>query len=596
MRHGCQRSGGEVLGLIDLKITGGEVIDGTGSPGFAGTVLVEGDTLRIHRGDHAHIQAARTIDAKGHVVCPGFIDLHSHGGLTIMREPEHLPKVRQGVTTELIGIDGNSVAPFKTQAELHRFIELDCGLNDWPPMPADWLTVAELLRKYDGRGSVNIAYILGNSPVRIWGVGWDNRPATKAEIADMQAVVREAMEEGAWGLSTGLDYPPGSFAGTAELVALCQTAARLGGFYHTHTRASLLKQGLLAPWEEAVEIGRRSGTGVHLTHYRQGQQGVGAHLDYLRLVERARDEGLDVTFDCYTYPYSGTRVTIMLPQWAMDGGPERLKRALQDPRDRAAMKRDMEAGDLGYEYRVLASPLPLRERVRVRGQHPAAAYPEPQPSPAPSPSGRGLSVRPGPVEGRLRRFEENWLTSFKLPHNKRFEGHSIAEIAVARAQDPYDCLFDLLAEEGLGVSTVGLGTNAHTLPAFVSHPYGMVASDAILFGDVPNPRTYGCFPIVLAEFVRAEKHLRLPEAVRKMTSFPAQRIGLPDRGILRDGFKADIVVFDKHTVKTRATKSNPKVYPEGIPYVIVNGKVVIDQGRHTGVFPGRALRRGKAST
>ncbi len=598
---------GAACALLDLKITGGEIIDGTGSPGYSGTVLVEGDTLHIHRGDASGIQAAREINASGHVVCPGFIDLHSHGGLTLLREPEHLPKVRQGVTTELIGIDGNSVAPFKTQAELHRFIELDCGLNDWPPMPADWLTVAELLRKYDGRGSVNVAYILGNSPVRIWGVGWDNRPATRAETADMQAVVREAMEEGAWGLSTGLDYPPGSFADTAELVALCQTTARLGGFYHTHTRASLLKTGLLAPWEEAVEIGRQSGIGVHLTHYRQGQQGVGSHLDYIGLVERSRDEGLDVTFDCYTYPYSGTRVTIMLPQWAMDGGPERLKRALRDLRDRDRMRRDMERGELGYEYRAAvpeAPEGPQSARLAAGGSK-RSALREPQGPPHGAGGSKGSALREPqgpsatrlePVEGPRRRFEENWLTNFKLPHNKQHEGHSIAEVANALGKDPYDALFDLLAEEGLGISTVGLGTNAHTLPAFVAHPYGMVASDAILFGDMPNPRTYGCFPVVLAEFVRAEKHLRLPEAVRKMTSFPAQRLGLPDRGVLRDGFKADVVIFDKHTVKTRASKADPKVYPEGIPYVIVNGKVVIDQGRHTGVFPGRGLRRGRSAT
>lgn len=582
--------------MPDLKIINGEIVDGTGSPGYSGTVLVEGDTLRIHRGDASRVEAARTIDAAGHVVCPGFVDVHSHGGLTILREPEHLPKVRQGVTTELIGIDGNSFAPFKSQDELHRFIELDCGLNDWPPMPADWLTVAEFLRKFDGRTSVNIAYILGNSPARIWAVGWNNRPATKAETANMQAVVREAMEEGAWGLSTGLDYPPGSFADTAELVALSDTAARLGGFYHTHTRASLLKRGLLAPWEEAVEIGRRSGIGVHLTHYRQGQQGVGSHLDYIGLVETARDEGLDVTFDCYTYPYSGTRVNILLPQWAMDGGPDRLKKALRDPHDRQRMRRDMEQGNIGYEYRA-AVPGVLEGPQAARSGASAASHRDRRAQGVGGSEAASLRAPHGPLSaGPSRRFDENWLTNFRLPQHKQYEGHSIGEIAAMRGQDPFDCLFDLLMEDGPGISTVGLGTNPHTLPAFVSHPYGMIASDAILFGDMPNPRTYGCFPIVLAEFVRAEKHLRLPEAIRKMTSFPAQRIGLPDRGVLRDGFKADIVIFDKHTVKTRATKSNPKVYPEGIPYVIVNGKVVIDNGRHTGVFPGRALRRGRATT
>jgi N-acyl-D-amino-acid deacylase len=287
-----------------------------------------------------------------------------------------------------------------------------------------------------------------------------------------------------------------------------------------------------------LEIGKQSGVPIHLTHYRQSAQGSGSHLDYLNLVDDARDDGMDVTFDCYTYPYSGTTITIGLPHWAKDGGPERLMAALQDPSDRAKMKNEL-----------------ARDRL-----------------------------------------ENNWLTNFTRPENKRYDGRLLTDIAEMRGQDPEDALFDLLIEENLGISTVGLGTNAHTLHAFVSHPAGMIASDAILFGEYPNPRTYGCFPIVLAEFVRAEKHLRLPEAIRKMTSFPAQRLGLPDRGILRDGFKADIVVFNADTVKAMATKENPKQYPVGIEYVIVNGRVVIDDGENTGDLPGRALRRGHATT
>ena len=434
-----------------------------------------------------------------------------------------------------MGIDGISHAPFKTQDELHRYIWLDSGLNGYPPMPADWLSVADYLGKFDNTVAINVAYILGNSPVRIWSVGWNDRPATADEMADMKAVVREAMEEGAWGISTGLDYPPGAYASTDELVELSETAASLGGHYHTHTRASLRAQGLLAPWEEALEIGRRSGIPIHLTHYRQSGQGVGSHLDYLGLVEDARDEGMDVTFDCYTYPYSGTTITIGLPHWAKDGGPERLMAALRDPHDRARMA----------------------------------------------------------VEVSRERLRDNWLTNFTQPQNKQYEGRLITDIAEMRGQEPADALFDLLLEENLGISTVGLGTNAQTLHAFVSHPAGMIASDAILFGEYPNPRTYGCFPIVLAEFVRAEKHLRLPESIRKMTSFPAQRLGLPDRGILRDGFKADIVIFDPATVKTHATREDPHHYPVGIDWVIVNGEVVIEDGENSGALPGRALRRGR---
>ena len=523
--------------MLDLLIRNGLIIDGSGNPGYYGAVGVEGDTLHILRGDSSNVQAGRFIDATDHVVAPGFIDVHSHGGLTILGEPRHEPKVRQGITTELVGIDGNSAAPFKTQEELHRFIELDRGLNGAPPMPATWLSVGEYLSTVDNKVAVNIAFILGNSQPRIWSVGWNDRPATGDELEDMKSVVREAMEEGACGLSTGLDYPPGAYADTNELIELSKVTADMGGFYHTHTRASLAQQGLLAPWEEALEIGRNSGIPVHLTHYRQRAAGMGSHLDFIGLVEDARDEGMDVTFDCYPYIYGSTRAIIAIPNWAKDGGPERLMQALASPDDRARLREEM--------------------------------------------SGRA---------GILGGLGDYWLTYFRKPHNKQFEGHLLAEIARIRGQDVLDTFFDLLLDEELGICTVGVGTNPQTLPAFVSHPGGMVGSDAVLLGDYPSPRTYGCFPVILAEFVRAEKHLKLPEAIRKMTSFAAQRLAITDRGLLRDGMKADIVVFNPKTVKAPATRANPKQFPLGIPYVIVNGQVVVDEGEHTGALPGRGLR------
>lgn len=525
--------------MLDLLIVNGTIIDGTGSPGFYGAVGIEGETVSIHRGKVDQLEAARTIDATGHVVSPGFIDVHSHGGLVILGDPHHEPKVRQGITTELIGIDGNSVAPFKTREDLHRFIELDEGLNGRPPMPATWSSVADYLSMYDDKVAVNICYILGNAPVRIWSVGWNDRPATGAEIEEMKSVVREAMEEGAFGLSTGLDYPPGSFADTNELAELSKVAASMGGFYHTHTRAALRSHGLLAPWEEALDIGRQSGIPVHLTHYRQSAQGVGSHFDYLGLVENARDEGMDVTFDCYPYIYSGTRLTGYLPQWTQDGGPEGVWETLGDPGLRDHLKHDINEGP------------------------------------------------------RRRNPEETWITNFQKPHNMQYDGLSLAEIARLRGQDSVDTLCEILLDEGLYLSMVGLGTNAQTLPDFVSHPYGMVGSDAVLLGEHPSPRTYGCFPVILAEFVRAERQLKLSEAIRKMTSFPAQRLGLRDRGVLRDGMKADVVVFNPDTVKAPATFRQPKQYPVGIPYVIVNGRPVIDNGQNTGATPGRGLRHGR---
>ena len=527
--------------MIDILIRNGLIIDGTGNPGFYGTVAVTGDEVHIIRGDTSNLEANRVIDASEHVVSPGFIDVHSHGGLVILGEPRHEPKVRQGITTELIGVDGNSVAPFKSQEDLHRFIEFDSGLNGKPPMPAEWSTVAEYLSMYDNKVAVNICYILGNAPVRIWSIGWNDQPSTVKQLEDMKSVVREAMEEGACGLSTGLDYPPGSYADTNELIELSKVVAEKGGIYHTHTRRSLRKNGLLGPWEEALDIGRGSGVPVHLTHYRQSNQGDGSHLDYINLVENARNEGMDVTFDCYPYVYSSTRAIISIPNWTKDGGPDRLKKALMSSEDRARMREEMESG------------------TTIMGS----------------------------------RASDSSLTGFLKPHNKQYEGYTLAEIARMRKQDDLEAFFDLLLEEDLGLCIVGIGTNPQTLPAFVSHPYGMVGSDAILVGEYPAPRTYGCFPVILAEFVRAEKHLRLSEAIRKMTSFPAQRLGLKDRGILNDGMKADIVVFNPNTVKATSTQRNPKQFPIGIPYVIVNGQVVIDNCEHTGALPGRALRHGR---
>jgi len=525
--------------MLDLLIHGGLVIDGTGNPGFYGAVAVEGERVRILRGSLAGIEAARVVNATGRVVCPGFIDMHAHSGLVILAEPRHEPKVRQGVTTEVIGIDGCSYAPFESPDDLRRFIEVNSGLDGCPPLPGRWSTVEQYLDCFTSRVAVNIVYLVGNSPIRIAGLGWEDRPATAGQLANMTAVLRTAMEEGAWGISTGLDYPPGSYADTAELTALCRQGADLGGIYHTHVRYSLGDR-FLDPFREAIEIGRQSGIATHITHFYHRTTAPAGARRMLDLVEDAREGGLDVTFDSYPYVFSSTRLNILIPQWAFDGGPERLRATLAS----------------------------LDARARLRKE----------------------------VEPRAASWHEMWVTYFKRPEHHRYEGRSIAQVAEMMGKDPVDAICDLLLAEDQQVSYVSAGANAGTLPKFVSHPLSMVGSDALLIGDYPSPRSYGTFPIILAEFVREDRFLSLPDAIRKMTSFPAQRIGLPDRGLLRDGFKADIVVFDPRTVKAPATRTQPKQFPVGIDWVIVNGKVVVEGGRHTGVLAGRALRRGRPST
>ena len=520
--------------MLDLLIRNGLIIDGTGNPGYYGAVGVEGDVVRLFRGDLSGVEAAREIDAAEHVVCPGFIDMHSHGGLVILSEPEHLPKVQQGITTELIGVDGNSYAPFHSHDDFLDFVALNSGLDGNPPLPGRWSTVEQYLALFDRKTAVNIAYILGNSPVRINAVGWDDRPTTAAETANMRAIIREAMEEGAVGLSTGLDYPPGGYASTDELVDLCEYVADLGGFYHTHVRYRLGDR-YMDPFREALEIGDRSGIPVHITHFYQRVPSAGGGHGLIGMVEDAAASGQDVTFDSYPYVFGSTRLLIMVPDWAHNGGVARLKDALvsEDARKR------------------------LRQEMQPRG-----------------PS-----------------WDNVWLTYFKRPRNHKYEGLSVEAVAALRNQHPVDAICDLLLEEDLQTCYVSDGANGNTLPAFVAHPLSMVGSDAVLLGDFPSPRTYGCFPVILAEYVREENQMSLPEAIRKMTSFPAQRLGLADRGILRDGMKADVTVFHPKNVKAPATRTQPKQFPIGIEYVIVNGSIVVDGGEHTGALPGRALRR-----
>ncbi len=533
----------------DILIEGGTVIDGTGAPGYPGAVAVGGDTLRVLRGAAATpetlsaFSVGRRIDATGRVVAPGFIDLHSHGGLTILAEPRHEPKVRQGVTTEVIGVDGNSYAPFRTQRDLDDFLTLNAGLDGRPEIAYDWRTVAEYLARFDRKVAVNIAYLVGNSALRIAAVGWDEVEATPDQMADQRALLREGLEEGAFGLSTGLDYPPGAYASTAELADLLAEASKLGGFYHSHVRYPL-GDGFLDPFREAIEIGRRGGGPVHITHFYHRATFPGTPQDMLALVDDARAEGLDVSFDLYPYEWASTRLLIMLPTWIQAGGVAALKERLADRAARARMRDELAA------------------------------------------------------RGRLFAGVDAWadlrLGHFARPENARWEGRTLAEYLAETGLDPVDGICELLLSEDLRVNQVSPGPHRAGIPPFLVHEQAMIGTDSVFIGAKPSPRTYGSFPRVLGEFVREDRLLSLESAVRKMTGAPAARLGLSDRGRLADGLKADVVVFDAERVRSLATYNDPRRFPAGIPYVIVNGELVIDAGEHTGALPGRALRRGRA--
>lgn len=523
----------------DLVVENGTVVDGSGDRGFAATVAVRDGRLHVLR-DPGEVDAVRRIDAAGHVVAPGFIDLHSHSGLMIFADPLHEPKLRQGVTTEVIGVDGLSYAPIPDPDDLAALIRMNAGLDGRPAIDADWSSVATYLDRLDAlRPSLNLAFLVGNSALRIAAVGWDDVEADAAQVGDMRAMLREAMQEGAVGISSGLDYPPGAYATTEELAELTDEAARHGGFYHTHVRYALGDR-YLDPFREAIEIGRRADGPAHITHFYHRQTFPGGPAPMLALVDEAREDGLDVTFDTYPYEWASTRLLIMIPPWVQAGGPVATRERLGDA--------------------------DVRDRIR-----------------------RELGERGVLFAGR-RAWDDVRLGAFTNPELLRWESQTLGDVIADRGDDPVDVLCDLLVAEDLRVNQVTPGPWSETLRDFIRHPVGMIGTDSTFVGAKPSPRTYGSFPRVLGQFVREEALLSLEEAVRSMTSAAADRLGLADRGRIADGLVADLVVFDPERIRSTATYEEPASFPEGIGWVMVAGEVVVEDGAHTGAQPGRVLR------
>jgi len=518
--------------MIDTLITGGTVVDGTGNVGFKGSIAVEKDRIRLLVSDTSSVQAAKTIDASGCVVAPGFIDVHTHSGLVGLSEPRGEPKIRQGVTTEIIGLDGLGYAPL-SKKNLEMMLVRNSGLDGYPDITYDWSTVPQYLERFHHKTSANTAFLIPNSCLRVETVGWEMRAATKNEIGKMQDIIRQGMAEGAVGMSTGLQYPPGSYAGTDELIELCKTVAQCGGVYVTHVRYDL-GDCIFDGFREALKIGLRSGCPVHFSHYFATIALRGQTARMLQFVDDARAMGVDLTFDAYPWEAGSTMLDIACPQHEYSGGPYELLRRLQNKDD----------------------------RDRMRGQSTGVL---------------------GAIDGMV-------ISAVQTDNNKWCEGLTVGTVANKLDKDPWDTICDLLVEESLAVAFYAFGGDMNDVKVIITHPAHMFCSDALRIGGMPNPRTYGTYPKILGQLVRDEKIMRLEQAVRKMTSFPAQRFGLSDRGILRDGMKADIVVFDPAIVSGVATFANPKQFPLGIEYVLINGVTVVEKGEHTGALPGEVLK------
>lgn len=537
------------LGYYDIIIKDGTIVDGTGNPWFKADLGINnGKIAKVGRLDLS--EAEKAIDAKGLVVCPGFIDIHSHSDLSVFFNPKLESTIRQGITTLVTGNCGISLAPVNPTRKDLLLKYLSPFLPPNGELKIDWNTFTEYLTWLEEtKISANIASLVGHGSVRIAVMGLEGRDPTLEELEEMKALVAEAMEAGAFGMSTGLIYPPGIYSKTAELIELCKVVAKYGGIYASHIRGE--GTTLIEAVKEAIIIGEEASIPVEISHHKAaGKPNWGKTRETLRLMKEARARGVDVACDQYPYNAGMTSLATLLPPWVHVGGMEEMLKRLRSSEERRRIKKDIEQGIPGWENFI---------------------------------SDCG--------------WENIYVSSVTTKGNKGLEGKSLAEIAKIKKKDEFTALFDLLLEEEGKATMVLFMMDEEDICRVMTNNLQMVGTDGwavapygILGVGKPHPRFYGTYPKVLGEYVREKGILSLEEAIRKMTSFPAQRIGLRDRGLIREGTWADIVVFDFERVKDRATYQNPHQYPEGIRYVIVNGKVIIDEGENTGALPGRVLR------
>jgi N-acyl-D-amino-acid deacylase len=521
---------------FDLVIKNGTVIDGVKSKEYKADLGITGERIKSI-GNLNGVKSKTIIDATDRIVSPGFIDIHTHTDFELLANPKAESKIRQGVTTELTGNCGSSAFPLKQPLadETKRMAEkLDITL-DWTELEGYH---AALLKK---GMAVNHGTLLGQGTVRSYVMGEDQRKPTLEEMERMKTHVREAMERGAFGLSTGLEYTPSGYADTDEIIELCKIVAEYGGFYATHIRSE--DKAVIEAVAEAIHIAESAGLSLEIAHFKAvGKTNWWKLPKMIDLIERAAERGLPVTADRYPYLAFSTGLTILFPQWALDGGTEKLIARLKDERIRESMKTD------------------TLNKVRGYG------------------------------------WEKIVISNVDKEQNKELIGKNIQEIAAVKNVDPYEFVCDLIIDEGQDVSHIGFGMSEENTQTVLRHPQVMLGSDGSSlapYGPLgegkPHPRNYGAFPRFLGYYAREKKILPLPDAVKKVTSMPAAKMGLRDRGSLRKGNFADIVVFDAKSIRDRATFIDPHQYPDGIDYVIVNGKIVIDHDAHTGALPGQVL-------
>jgi len=538
---------------LDLAIIGGLVVDGSGKKGYEADLgIKDGKIARI--GSILSGDADGNIDASGLIVAPGFIDMHGHSDAPLLINPKAESMVRQGVTTEVIGNCGGSIAPLTDLAR-----EEIGGRLGPLGVDASWSSFGEYLERLDQGVALNVVAFVGHGTVRQCVMDLEERAPTSGELEEMKRLVGEAMRDGAFGMSSGLVYPPGRYADTTELTELCRVVAEHGGIYASHVRGE--RETMIQAIEEAIKIGEEARVSLQISHHPAKIGAWGTSTETLSKMEETTARGVDVMCDLHPYIAGATGLTAILPPWAQAGGSRRIVERMKDPELRARMKEDM-----------------IADKV-------------------PGPGHSGLAKRGMWDKIVIPSYPEDWPV-----------GRTIAEIAEERGQDPFDAYFDLVEGSGGQGGIIGFYYNEPDIRNVLLSPRSVIGSDGsalapygVLGRGKNHPRSYGTFPMIFRKYVRGEsrpelvydggeKIMSLEEAVRKMTSAPARKLGIGDRGLIEEGLWADLVIFDPDRIADTATFLEPYQYPVGIEHVLVNGVPVISSGEHTGALPGKTLR------
>jgi N-acyl-D-amino-acid deacylase len=528
----------------DIIIRNGRVIDGSGRPGINADIAINGD--RIARiGNLRGAKAKREIDARGQVVAPGFIDMLGQSEQYVLIDPRAMSKVMMGVTTEITG-EGESIAPVND-----RILKEQEDFNRKYNLTVDWRSLDEYFKRLDRQGAgVNLGTFVGATQVREYVIGYDNRPPTAAELGQMKQLVADAMKDGALGVSTSLQYVPARFAKTDEIVELAKVAHQYGGIYISHQRSEA--NAIDDSMKEVFEIARRANIPAEIWHFKTAyKKNWGRMPEMLQRIATARRQGLKITADVYPYVAGSTSLSACLPPWALEGGTDKMVARLKDVATRERLKKEITADSKDWENIYLGSGGPS-----------------------------GILI--GSVTNREL---EEW------------QGKRLSEIASAQNKDPLDALFDFIIADHGQTGAIFFMMSEDDMKAALKSPFvsictdsGARAQDGPLAGSKSHPRGWGTYPRILGRYVRDEKLMPLEFAIHKMTGLPASNVALKQRGLLRQGYFADITIFDPKTVIDRATFEDPNQYPVGINYVIVNGQIEVDSGQRTPVNSGRVLR------